>query len=275
MTLSLNTNVAASKAAFHLAKNQENLNKSLERLSSGKRINSASDDAGGLAVAMKMEHEISKLKGASSSLANGISLLQVQDSVFENLTAIVQRLGEVKAQSLDVLQTGATNYDDEVVQLSAQLASIATADANKFNGIDVVIGANLSITVGDSTIEISREADQATFRTAAVTSTTGTNDFTTGITQASDITETQITEVLGKLATLRAANGAKVNEITYAQDNVNNQITNLQAAFGRIMDVDVAEESANLARQQILVQASASMVAQANSVNNAALLLLQ
>jgi len=275
MTLSLNTNMAASKAAIHLANNTENLNKSLERLSSGKRINSASDDAGGLAVAMKMEHEISKLKGASSSLANGISLLQVQDSVFENLTAIVQRLGEVKAQSLDVLQTGATNYDTEVVQLSAQLASIATANANKFNGIDVVIGTNLSITVGDSTVAISREATDAAFKTAALTSTTGTNDLTTGITAATDITETQITEVLGKLATLRAANGAKVNELTYAQDNVNNQITNLQAAFGRIMDVDIAEESANLARQQILVQASASMVAQANSANNAALQLLQ
>ena len=84
MTLSLNTNVAASKAAIHLANNQENLNKSLDRLSSGKRITSAADDAGGLAVAMKMEANISSLNAGVRNIGNGLSFLQVQDSALSS-----------------------------------------------------------------------------------------------------------------------------------------------------------------------------------------------
>ena len=109
----------------------------------------------------------------------------------------------------------------------------------------------------------------------ALTSTTNTVNFT-GLTVVGGITDADdVNEVLDNIAALRATNGGEANQLQYKMTDVNTQITNLTAAKGRIMDVDIAAESANLARQQILVQASASMVAQANSANNVALTLLQ
>jgi len=275
MSLSINTNIAATKASQYLASNHQNLQKSLDRLSSGKRITGPADDAGGLAVSMKLEHSINGLKGVANGISNGISLLQVQDGVFQSMGDIVTRIGELKSMYDDVSKSSTDKalYDSELADLAGQIGSMA---ATTFNSVDLFAGElggadALEVqldTSGSNSMEISdTEVDAA--GTALKTIIDGTTFGTGGITTAN------ITAAIDYVAGLRAGNGGETKRLEYALASVNTQITNLTAANGRIVDVDIATESANLARQQILVQASASMVAQANSANNVALQLLQ
>jgi len=275
MSLSINTNIAATKASQYLASNHQNLQKSLDRLSSGKRITGPADDAGGLAVSMKLEHSINGLKGVANGISNGISLLQVQDGVFQSMGDIVTRIGELKSMYDDVSKSSTDQalYDSELADLAGQIGSMA---ATTFNSVDLFAGElggadALEVqldTSGSNSMEISDTEVDAT-GTALKTIIDGTTFGTGGITTAN------ITAAIDYVAGLRAGNGGETKRLEYALASVNTQITNLTAANGRIIDVDIATESANLARQQILVQASASMVAQANSANNVALQLLQ
>jgi len=275
MPLTINTNMAASRASYFLSKNNEALQKSLDRLSSGKRITQPSDDAGGLAVSMKLQGEIDTLKGAANNVANAISFLQVQDGILENIANIVGRMGELYSMSTDVLQDGSTSYDSEVTDLSAQLQSLATDGTSEFNGVDLLIDATqLTVSAGGQSIDITRAASDAAFR-AHLTSTTNSVNFWNITTAAAMTDNADVSEVLANIATLRATNGGEASRLQFAQQNIATQISNLEAANGRIMDVDIAAETTNLAKQQILVQASASMVAQANSANQVALMLLQ
>jgi flagellin len=275
MSLSINTNIAATRASQYLASNHQNLQKSLDRLSSGKRITGPADDAGGLAVSMKLEHSINGLKGVANGISNGISLLQVQDGVFQSMGDIVTRIGELKSMYDDVSKSSTDKalYDSELADLAGQIGSMA---ATTFNSVDLFAGElggadALEVqldTSGSNSMEISdTEVDAA--GTALKTIIDGTTFGTGGITTAN------ITAAIDYVAGLRAGNGGETKRLEYALASVNTQITNLTAANGRIIDVDIATESANLARQQILVQASASMVAQANVANNVALQLLQ
>ena len=351
MTLSINTNIAATRASNYLASNHQNLQKSLDRLSSGKRITNPSDDAGGLAVSMKLEHSINGLKGASSNISNGISLLQVQDGILASAADIVSRMGELKSMYSDVTKNTAdkATYDSEFNDLQGQLYNLALTEfngvrtfgdfVNATTGADtaapgtnsgVIFGAadptsaanaglflsvyttengssgskvdvsktlllaGLSITQTagpPSTYETNASAtatekgfrDQdgkepaiagviqdGTFDLASSDSTTAANIFS-----LADVDQGIFTKALENVSSMRATNGGQAKRLEYAQADVENQITNLTAANGRIMDVDIATESAALAKHQILVQASASMVAQANSANNVALQLLQ
>ena len=309
MTLSINTNIAATRASKYLAANHQNLQKSLDRLSSGKRITNPSDDAGGLAVSMKLEHSINGLKGAATNISNGISLLQVQDGILASAADIVSRMGELKSMYSDVTKNTAdkATYDSEFQDLQAQLYQLGQA---KFNGTAIFseedgrvfdtaadeTNADSSLTVyttqngssGSSVVIHKSLLMSAVKFTAANDSTEVSWDDATAGTVAlassaastttladSDYETELFTQALSNIATLRAKNGGQAKRLEYAQADVETQITNLTAANGRIMDVDIATESAALAKHQILVQASASMVAQANSANNVALQLLQ
>jgi len=277
MTLSINTNISATRASQHLADNHAKLQKSLDRLSSGKRITDPSDDAGGLAVAMKLEHKSKLLSGVSNSISNAISLLQVQDGALQSVADIVSRIGELEAMYKDVTKSAddKTTYDAEFTSLKAQINSIAAN--TKFNGVDVFgattanemkvsLDENLSITSGF--IDLNDDTLLGTELTALVGFASLTNTVAVGTTG-------NVADTLDEIAGRRATNGGQANRLQSAQSNVQTQITNITAAKGRILDVDIATESSNLAKQQILVQASASMVAQANSANNVALQLLQ
>ena len=136
MPLSINTNMAATRASFYLSKNNNMLQQSLDRLSSGKRINNSSDDAGGLAVSMKMQGTIDRLTGAESNIGNAISFLQVQDGILESAGNIVSRMGELKGLYGDVLKntTDKATYDAEFKDLQVQLFQIAQT---KFNGVSL------------------------------------------------------------------------------------------------------------------------------------------
>jgi len=276
MTLSINTNIAATRASKYLAANHQNLQKSLDRLSSGKRITSASDDAGGLAVSMKLEHSINGLKGTANGISNGISMLQVMDGVLASAADIMARIGELKSMHSDVTKsdTDKAAYNNEAKDLFTQLNVLrASTDFNDITLFDSGTSKTVNLDAnGTSKLTV----DSTNFITSLdKVKSVYDGGITNGSLDHGNITSANITKALSQIATLRATNGGQVKRLEYALADANNQITNLTAANGRIMDVDIAEESAALAKHQILVQASASMVAQANSANNVALQLLQ
>jgi len=275
--------MAATRASQYLAANHQNLQKSLDRLSSGKRITNPSDDAGGLAVSMKMEHSINGLKGVANNISNAISLLQVQDGAMSTVADIITRIGELQGMYSDVTKNNddKATYDTELTDLKAQITAITGTTGTLFNGVnvfggtydpsDATVGLEVSLdTSGSSKLEI-KDTDIAADTNLAVLMGATKNSFG----GATALTAAEIADALEEVAGHRAVNGGQAKRLEYALADVENQITNLTAANGRIMDVDIATESAALARHQILVQASAAMVAQANSANNVALQLLQ
>ena len=276
MGISINTNVAATRAGMYLGTNHANLQKSLDRLSSGRRITEPADDAGGLAVSMKLEHTGKVLQGVANNISNAISLMQVQDSALDSIGKIVSRIGELQGMYNDVTKSTADKalYDSEFTDLKAQITAIASNTV--FNGIDVFGGAGTlevflnedQSTAGGSLTITDVDVDAATDMTALLADTS-LADIPT------DESDGDISQTLEEVAGHRATNGGEVRRLQYALANVQSQITNLSAANGRIVDVDIAAESSNLAKQQVLVQASAAMTAQANVVNDVALLLLQ
>ena len=274
MGISVNTNVAATRAGMYLSSNHANLQKSLDRLSSGRRITEPADDAGGLAVSMKLEHTSKVLRGVTHNLSNAVSLLQTQDGVLNSMADIVTRMGELKGMYDDVTKNSEDKelYDSEFQDLAAQLNDLA---GTQFNSIALFDGGGLPVVMtetGNETFTISQHAIATPINAlvtddivaAASTDSVGANN-----------TSAQYALVLEAIAGMRATNGGEVRRLQYQLANVETQITNLTAANGRIVDVDIAAESANLARQQVLVQASAAMTAQANMSNDVALMLLQ
>ena len=275
MGISINTNVAASRAGNYLASNHANLQKSLDRLSSGRRINQPADDAGGLAVSMKLSHTTKVLRATTHNIANAVSLLQTQDGVLKSVGDIVSRMGELRAMHADVTKNAddKANYDSEYRDLTGQIEDLR---ATKFNdkalfdtagGLNVVMdefGTNV-FTVDQALVKSVLDAETTLNISSAVAATAS----------VAGNTYADYTDALEAIAKLRATNGGQVRRLNYQLANLETQITNLSAANGRIMDVDIAQESANLARQQVLVQASAAMTAQANTSNDVALMLLQ
>ena len=275
MGISINTNVASSRASNYLASNHANLQKSLDRLSSGRRITQPADDAGGLAVSMKLEHTGKVLRATTHNIANAVSLLQTQDGVLKSVGDIVSRMGELRAMHADVTKntTDKQNYDSEFRDLVGQINQLRTTKFNDKELFDQTNGLNVVLDeFGTNVFTIDQAQVQAvldTETTLNISSAVAANASVAGNTYQ------DYTDALEAIATLRATNGGQVRRLNYQLANVESQITNLSAANGRIMDVDIAQESANLARQQVLVQASAAMTAQANTSNDVALMLLQ
>ena len=311
MPLNINTNAAASTASYHLSKNNAALQKSLSRLSSGSRITQPADDAGGLAVSMKLRGTISRMTGVEKNIDNAISFLQVQDGVLESSGKIIDRMAELKALSQDVLKNSSdiANYNAEFKNLQVQLYQMSET---KFNGVSLFATTNSSGTkttfntvgsgntvsiftsaTGESgskvsinktsmlaalTIDASSVSTKKAFQDAATNGTDEIRSFgSKTVGEAFELGEVSVavfTQALQNVATLRAENGGSVSRLQFARESVTAQKTNLEAANGRIMDVDIASESTQLAKYNILVQASASMLSQANSSSNVAMMLL-
>ena len=301
MSLTINTNPAAIRASFNLTENNKNLQSSLTRLSSGKRITKPADDAGGLAVSMKLTSSINRTKAAISNIQNSLSFGEVQDGALQAGARIVDRLAELKSLSLDVMKSDAdiANYNTEFRALQQQLYAIT---AETFNGVslfssDTTSGGTMtfgtdkhtiSVFTSDrgaagSVVSLNKSALMAALTFTSLTD--ATNSATgTGITVAASIASSAIdigdisvsffTKALENIATLRAENGATMTRLQFAEDHLRLSSANLEAANSRIMDVDVATESTALAKYNILSQASAAMLAQANTTQNTALMLL-
>ena len=309
MPLNINTNAAASSASYYLSKNNAALQKSLTRLSSGSRITQPADDAGGLAVSMKLSGTINRLSGVEKNIDNAISFLQVQDGVLESSGKILDRMAELKALSQDVLKNSSdiANYNAEFKNLQVQLYQMsettfngvslfATTQSGSGNAIFNTSGSGNTVSIftsatGESgsivsinkttllaalTIDASSVSTKKSFQDAS--GSTGTYSFGAATTGAAfelgDVSVAVFTQALQNVATLRAENGGSVSRLQFSKESASLQKTNLEAANGRIMDVDIASESTQLAKYNILVQASASMLSQANASSNVAMMLL-
>ena len=265
MPLVINTNTAATTASVNLNNNQAMLQKSLARLSSGSKITQPSDDAGGLAVSMKMEAAIRRTDAANTTVANAVSFLQTQDGGLKTAGKVLERINELKTLSTDVTKSASdvANYDTEFTALKAQLTSLATGT---FNGVTMYGGTTLSVATsedGAQSLNITK-ADLATNVTGV-----------TGAANLAALTTAVATTAITNVASSRAQNGAESSRLGFAADMLTINRTNLEAANSRIVDVDVAIESTRLARNNILVQASSAMLAQANASSQSVLTLLR
>ena len=268
----------SADAAHYLKQNQQQLQKSLKRLSSGKKISGGGDDPGGLAVSMKINASIKRLAAAESNVQNGISFLEVQDGLLETVGNIVTRISELKGLISDDPLKGASEkatYQAEYEELVSQFESI---EGMTFNGVTLFDDEtssnndeNLNIAIDDSgsTVEISLSNLGHSDLAAVFFDTSGTaKNLETGV------TVTQLNTALSRVASLRAGNGSAQSRMQFTAQSLSLQKNNMTSALSRIEDIDLAEETANLAKYSIMTQASAAMVAQANSQNDIALMLL-
>ena len=253
------------------------LQKSLQRLSSGSRIVDAADDAGGLAVSMKMSAAIQRTGATGTNLSNAQSFLKTQDGAFSAATRVLTRMSELSVLSQDVTKTTSdnANYQTEFLALQGQLTAIG---AGTFNGVSLFGGGSAASQVTVYTNEDSTTSttiSKAAFLndpSMANSMSAGTSISTSGAAQAATAS---ITAALTSLATMRAQNGAESSKLSFGQEMLTTNKNNLQQANSLIADVDVAGESTQLARFNILQQAGTAMLAQANSSAQSVLKLLQ
>ena len=336
MSLNVSTNTAALRAGSQLAKNNSLLQRSFDRLSSGRRLTTPLDDPGGLAVSMKLQSSINRLAGAQNNVQNAISFLEVQDGMLETVGKIIDRMSELKGlASQDPMKStqDRASYNNEFKDLQTQLYDISQM---KFNGVsmfaryteekgstEVEFGGASQSASKDNTLTIYTSADggagskvsihkatllsaltiatgtgsaansgnavtaldaleyddadnsqgdgdettilEATFATAAGGSFLDLADFSVGV----------FTQALENVSFLRAQNGGSQSRLAFNLESLGQQKTNMRAALGRIVDVDMAEETTNLAKYSVLSQASASILAQANASTDVALMLLR
>jgi flagellin len=267
MPLIINTNTSASIAASNLSNSNVMLQKSLARLSSGSKIVNPSDDAGGLAVSMRLEAAMARSDAAMTGLANATSFLQVQDGALKNVAKVLTRMAELKTLSTDVTKnaTDVGNYDKEFAALQAELNATSSA---KFNGVSV-------FAAGGGTLNVTTSEDGAQTMTISKADLAGGVATVTGAASLAAISTTAIDDALTAIAGQRAQNGAEGSRLGFATEMISTNRQNLESANSRIVDTDVASESTKLARHNILVQAGSAMLAQANSSTQAALKLLQ
>ena len=267
MPVVINSNSAATVAKNNLNSSNAMLQKSLNRLSSGLKIVSPADDAGGLAVSMKLSAAIKRTDAVNTNLQNALSFLQTQDGGFSTASKILDRMSELKTLSNDVTKNtnDIANYNTEFNQLQSQLSALTS---ETFNGVSLFAASstNLSVAVTES------GTNSVNITKAALATSVGTD--LTGSTNLTAVGLTAITDAIQNVATLRATNGAQSSRLQFASDMLTINKTNLEAANSRIADVDVASESTQLARFNILVQSGASMLSQANASSQVALRLL-
>ena len=276
MTLTVNTNVASLNAQRNLTNSQSSLNTSLQRLSSGLRVNSAKNDAAGLAIAERMNAQVRGLTVGIRNAGDGISLAQTAEGALGSVTEALQRMRELSVQSTNATNGAAdrTSLDAEYQQLATEVGRILTS--TEFNGSAVLAGGagSQSFQVGANNAADNRiTVTTSNLSTSAtITGATG-GDVTTSATAAAaiDLVDTALDAVNSERATL----GAAQSRIEIAVRSLDTTRENTAAARGRIVDADFAAETANLTRSQILQQAGVAMLAQANTLPQSALALLQ
>jgi flagellin len=263
----INTNVSSLNAQRNLNTSQTSLATSMQRLSSGLRINSAKDDAAGLAIADRMNAQIRGINVAVRNANDGISLAQTADGALATVTDALQRMRElsVQAQNGSNGTSDRANLDTEYQQLSAEVARIANQTV--FNG-NTIIGAG----AGTQTFQIgANNGDTLAVVTSSITTVAG--DLLTSANASTALAA--IDAKLDTITTQRATYGAAMSRFGFAISNLQISGENQSAARGRIMDADFAAETANLSRAQILQQAGTAMVAQANALPQSVLSLLK
>jgi flagellin len=276
MSLRINTNVAALNAHRQLTMNDDALSKSLQRLSSGLRINGAADDAAGLAISQKMEGQTRGLDQASRNAQDGVSLLQTAEGALSTTQSVLQRMRQLAVQAANDTLTTAdrSNISTEMGQLSSELDRIA--NATDFNTKKLLDGSQ---STGGLTFQIGANAGQtinvtiATATSTALTLQTGNIDVSSS--GSASTTITNIDSALTVISTQRASLGATMNRLQNTIQNLGIQSENISAANSRIRDLDMAREVVNMSKAQILSQSATAMLGQANSSSQGVLGLLR
>ena len=324
MPIVVNSNASATSASFNLSRANDGLRKSLTRLSSGNRINNPADDAGGLAVAYKLNAKGNRTSAILQNTQNAISYLQVQDGNLQTAGKIVDRMSELKVMSLDITKNSQDleNYSKEFIELQSQLNQVSR---EKFNGISLFASSSATSIDGilnhfDPTEPNAEKYGDIAYDTYSRTlhthdsgvrtdgfvlvnvvnfqfmlsihsTNSGGSGFDLGdidagnpsntalssggyIRDIAEVNVSQFTDIIERIADMRAGNGAEQNRLSVTMDLLRSNLSNIESAHGRIMDTDIAVESSRFARQHVLVQASSSMTAQANQLTNVALQLL-
>ena len=277
MALSINQNVAAFNAYRNLSVTQGDLSKSLEKLSSGYRINRAADDAAGLAISEGLRSQVNGLKQASRNAQDGISVVQTAEGALTEVHSILQRIRTLSVQGANDSNSGEAraNIGTEVDALKSELSRIA--DSTNFNGTDLLKGGSaLKFQVGAGAGATANQISVDLANVSSVASALASVSFTSATTADEaaayiDTIDTQIKAV----STSRAGLGAVQNRFEHTINNLNVAVENLSASESRIRDTDMAMEMTSFTRSQILSQAGTAMLAQANQIPQGVLQLLR
>jgi flagellin len=267
MSVVINTNTAAAIASSNLSASNAMLQKSLNRLSSGSKIVNASDDAGGVAVASRLSASAKRTGVVSQNIGNALSYLQQQDSALKTVGKMLERMSELAALYADGTKSTSDTalYSTEFTALKTSLTAMEDDTVNSqklFASVDFTVSINSDLTTSDAVSFGKADLTLTTSNTAQISSLSITSNAT-------------VITSLDAVNTMRATNGSAQSNLGFQLELQSAAKINQESAISRIMDVDVAAESTQLARWNTLVQAGTSMIAQANSSTVSALQLLR
>ena len=262
----INTNHSALSAQRHLGESTRRLNTALTRLASGSRIVSPQDDAAGVAVVSKMDAKIHRNRAVSNNLTSAVSYSQTQDGFLQKVTKALDRMSELATYAQDGTKSASdkANYNTEFTELKSYISDIGTKD---FNGVSLFDGTAMAVTKDSEGATWNRNS--SSMNAVDVTSVIA-SDFTVTSSNAVSTLNTAIENI----ATHRAKVGANIQRLQFNQEQISILNENLSATVSRIKDVNVAEESMQFARYNILVQSGTAMLAQANLIPQNTLRLL-
>jgi flagellin len=265
----INTNTTALNAANQLGQSSSMLAKSLARLSSGSKIVSPADDSAGLAVSMKLNAQISRTNAAQNNVGNAVSFNQTQDGYLQKVNDALNRMSELSVAAQDVTKTTSDRalYNQEFSTLGTYVNDVSTKD---FNGVSLFNGNTLNVTSDSDGNAFSNVGVNLNGNATYTTATSSTVDTVVHAQSAL----TNVKAAISQLASDRANIGSNIETLGYYSDQLGSLSNNLSAAKSLITDVDVAKESTNYAKQNILVQSGTAMLAQANSMPQSVLRLL-
>lgn len=272
--LAIKNNIMADNAARHLGRSYDALAKSVERLSSGLRINSAKDDAAGLAVRELMRAEVAVIRQGARNAQDGISMLQTMEGAMASIDTILIRMKELAEQAATGSYSTAQReiMNSEFEQMSAEVDRIASTTAfNSINMLNSATGTNtihfgIGSSINVASVDVTTSSLGIDSGTANINGTDGTNAIAA---------LSLVTIAIERKDSARASLGYMMNRLQSTTEVLNIQAENLMASESRISDVDVAIEMANLTRNQVLAQAGVAMLGQANSMPQMALTLLR
>ena len=259
----INNNLSSLAATNGMAKTELKMNKSIEKLSSGQRINRAADDAAGLAISEKMRAQLSSLEVAKRNVQDGISLVQTAEGAMDEIHSMLNRMRELTVQASNGIYTDEdrANIQLEMGELIAQIDDIA--NKTNFNGVELLKGAgDIKIQAGiNENDTITLTGVNVTANTLKIDTIDVSNGVQAGVVQALD-------DAINTVSAARSTLGASQNRLEHTMNSITNYHENLTAAESRVRDVDMAKEMAEYSKQQVLMQAGVSIASQANQKNS-------
>ena len=270
----INTNVASLRSQAAMVTNNQAMSKTMQQLSTGKRINSASDDAAGLSISTRLTSQINGLNQAVRNANDGISLLQTAEGATDEITNMLQRMRELSVQSMNGTYSSndRTSMNTEFSQLYNEIQRVAnTTQWNGFNVLDGTLGGSGTVTFKVGSQQASATIISATIKSFNPAASGSTVSGMSGLKSGSIATVAGASAMLTAIITaisgvngVRSTIGAKVNRLSFTVDNLTNISTNLSASRSQIQDVDYSMATSNLAKSQVIQQAATAMLAQAN-----------